>query len=220
MSVLELERPLALDAVQVNEAKLLNLAGTKEPLNLLQVESEVKSLAVTEITNEVSYKEQKLWGMTFPQVANGAAAVATVELVASNPRLMSVAVLGSLMRLAYPQLKKLKLGKKKLNLHLTTLMGVSLTAVAGLSLYEAPAQALFFDAAETFFTQTFPLAATPITTLFNIFRAVYVIYLIYSAISIWTSYNRDEEWMSVAKGPIVVFVGGTMIDLLTTMITA
>lgn len=220
MSVAELESPCALDTVQLKEVEFPDLAVAKEPLTFLQVEPQASPLATVETIDPVSYKEQKLWGMTFPQVVDGVAAVATVELVTTNPQLSGIAVLASLMRLAYPQLQKLRLGKKKLKLHLATLMGVSLTAVAGLSLYESPAQALFFDAAETFFAQTFPLAATPIATLFNVFRAVYVIYLIYSAISIWSSYNRDEEWMSVAKGPVVVFVGGTMIDLLTTMITA
>lgn len=221
MLVAELESPRTLDAVEVKELEVLDLAVEKEPLAFLQVDEQVSSLVVVENTQSlVPCKEQKLWGMTFPQVVNSAAAVATVELVTSNPRLMGIAVLGGLMRIAYPQLQKLRWGKKKLNLHVATLMGVTLTAVAGVNLYAAPAQAIFFQAAETHFTTTFPDAATPIATLFNIFRGVYVIYLIYSAISIWTSYNRDEEWMSVAKAPVIVFVGGVMVDLLTTLITA
>ena len=98
--------------------------------------------------------------------------------------------------------------------------GVATVTAMGLHLQISSAQALFFEEAETFLASTFDLSGEAVATIFNVFRAVYVVYLIYSAISIWTTYNRDEDWMSVAKAPIVIFVGGTLIDAVTTIITA
>ena len=131
---------------------------------------------------------------------------------------MSIGVFGGLTKLAYPHLKKV--GGNKRKLHLAMAGGVATVAAMGLHLQISSAQALFFEEAETFLASTFDLSGEAVATIFNVFRAVYVVYLIYSAISIWTAYNRDEDWMSVAKAPIVIFVGGTLIDAVTTIITA
>lgn len=141
--------------------------------------------------------------------------MAAVDMVFRDPILMGIGILAGATRLAYPGLKKSKRG-----IHLATVAGVAATAGLGMHLYTPNAHALFFSQAEAFFNTTFNLSTAAVTVIFNVFRAIYVVYLIYSAISIWTAYNRDEDFMSVAKAPVVIFMGGTLIDVVTSIIVA
>lgn len=163
-------------------------------------------------------KDPQFLGIKASRWTTVALGMAAVDLVLRDPILMSIGVFGGLAKLAYPHLQKV--GGQKRKLQLAMVGGVATVAALGLHLQISSAQALFFQEAENFLSSTFDLSGDAVGTIFNVFRAVYVVYLIYSAISIWTAYNRDEDWMSVAKAPIVIFVGGTLIDAVTTIITA
>lgn len=190
----------------------------KKPIVLLPLPKSETSLAGIDKTPTLQKRERTFLGIKENTLVMAAGAVCAVGTVVTNPALLSVAFLGVIAKIGYPHLKKGKLGKA--GLHLGTVAGVGLTGAMAMNLYASPAQALFFQQAETFFTTTFGTqSAGAITVIFNVFRAAYVIYLIYSAIAIWTSYNRDDDWMSVAKAPMVIFIGGTLIDIVTTMIT-
>lgn len=199
------------EVVLVKKPVVLSTLNTESSLTIIN--------SATSTKLDAAKRERTLFGMKEKTLATAAGTVAAVGTVAANPGLWGIAFLGAIAKIGYPHLKKSKLGKYKL--HLSTAAGVGLTAAMTMNyLYASPAQALFFQEAETFFQSTFELSGDAVATIFNIFRAMYVVYLIYSAISIWTSYNRDDDWMSVAKAPMVIFIGGTLIDIVTSIIVA
>ncbi len=216
MLLKELEMPKQL----ADFADAPEVFSVKKPVVLLPTLNTESNLAIVNTASKLkaAKKEQTLFGLKEKTLAKAAGTIAAVGTVVVNPGLLGIAFLGAIAKVGYPHLKKGKLGKY--GLHLTTAAGVSLSAAMAMNLYASPAQALFFQEAETFFSTTFELSGTAVTTIFNIFRAMYVVYLIYSAINIWTSYNRDDDWMSVAKAPMVIFIGGTLIDVVTSMIVA
>lgn len=224
--LLKLEKPI-LPVTLAELPQELEEPAVKRPLVFLTPE-------VQEVQSELEYapeqqnvdggklttveKDPNFLGLKASRWTTAALGMAAIDLVLRDPILMSIGVFGGLTKLAYPHLKKV--GGNKRKLHLAMAGGVATVAAMGLHLQISSAQALFFEEAETFLASTFDLSGEAVATIFNVFRAVYVVYLIYSAISIWTAYNRDEDWMSVAKAPIVIFVGGTLIDAVTTIITA
>jgi len=190
----------------------------ESPQVVLESEISVEStLATVDQALATVKQEQRLFGLNPKFVTVGAFGLAAGDLLLHSPAMMAIGFLAGTARLAYPQLKKLKRGKWFL--HLAMVAGVATTGAMAMSVNTSPANAMFFSNAETFFAKTFPLSTTAVTTIFLVFRAAYVVYLIYSAIAIWTSFQRDEDWMSVAKAPIVIFIGGTLIDAVTTVIT-
>lgn len=174
--------------------------------------------APLEVTSAPESTNKKILGLSHGQLTVGAGIAAVVDLLVRDPALTGIGVLTAALGLAYPQLKKVKRGKWAL--HMLSTASVAVCGAMAFNLYAPPANALFFQQAETFFQSTFALSGGAVSTIFNIFRAIYVVYLIYSAISVWSSYQRDEDWMSVAKAPIVIFIGGTLIDVVTSMIVA
>ena len=224
--LLELEKPM----LPVTLAKLpqeleeLEEPAVKRPIIFLNPEApseleyspEQQNIDGGELTTVE--KDPNFLGLKASRWTTAALGMAAIDLVFRDPILMSIGVIGGLTKLAYPHLKKV--GGNKRKLHLAMVGGVATVTAMGLHLQISSAQALFFEEAESFLSTTFDLSGDAVATIFNVFRAVYVVYLIYSAISIWTAYNRDEDWMSVAKAPIVIFVGGTLIDAVTTIITS
>ncbi len=212
-----LEKPQPLDVAMPTSA--LNLLPPQpEPVILLEVERPAPTEAVTDLVPAPAKEETKFLGLSTRQLTVGAGIAAIVDLLVRDPALTGIGLLAATLGVAYPKLKSIKGGKWAL--HLMTAAAVGTSGALALNLYTQPANALFFTAAETFFNETFALSGGAVTIIFNIFRAIYVVYLIYSAISVWSSYQRDEDWMSVAKAPIVIFIGGTLIDIVTEMIVA
>lgn len=170
------------------------------------------------LAKQPTFVPPNFFGLNRGQMTVGIFGITAVDMLVRDPSLMGISIMAGLLRLAYPRLKNSRYGKWAF--HLLTAGGVAATGAMAMNLYTPPAHALFFQQAESFFSSTFDLSGEAISVIFNVFRAIYVIYLIYSAISVWSSYQRDEDWMSVAKAPIVIFIGGTMIDIVTQMIVA
>lgn len=195
---------------------------------LLEIEAQPHDRLVLELETQTQPGEivladkkpvpPKFFGLNRGQMTVGVFGVTAIDMLIRDPSLMGIGIMAGLLRLAYPRLKNSRHGKWAL--HLLTAGGVAATGAMAMNLYTPPAHALFFAEAENFFSTTFDLSGEAVSVIFNVFRAIYVIYLIYSAISVWSSYQRDEDWMSIAKAPIVIFAGGTLIDIVTTMIVA
>lgn len=212
-----LEKPQSLDVAMPASALTL-LPPQPEPVILLEVERPALTEATVDLVPIPIKKERKFLGLSTQRLTAGAGIAAIADLLVRDPALTGIGLLFGAFGIAYPELRKLK-GAKWI-LPLMTAAALGGTTAMAVNLYTQPANALFFTAAETFFNETFALSGGAVTIIFNIFRAIYVVYLIYSAISVWSSYQRDEDWMSVAKAPIVIFIGGTLIDIVTEMIVA
>ena len=85
-----------------------------------------------------------------------------------------------------------------------------------------PAQAQFFRKAEDFFRYnlTQGLAGSSgtvaaVSLVFNVLRAIYLLYIAISLIGVVNSIRKDEDWQTVIRTPLLVVVAVTIADVLT-----
>ncbi|MBD2434868.1 MULTISPECIES: hypothetical protein [Fischerella] len=91
-----------------------------------------------------------------------------------------------------------------------------------LDYFADPAQAQFFKKAEDFFKNTLTQGATTgsntqaaVSLVFNVLRALYLLYIAVSLIGVINAVRKDEDWQSVARTPLLVVVAVTIADVLT-----
>lgn len=92
-----------------------------------------------------------------------------------------------------------------------------------LDYYIAPADAQFFRRAEDFFKTTLTQGSTNtndsqngvISLIFNVLRAIYLLYIAVSLIGVINAVRKDEEWQTMARIPLFVIVAVTVADVLT-----
>jgi hypothetical protein len=92
----------------------------------------------------------------------------------------------------------------------------------------APAQAQFFKNAETWLsTNLTPTGSSTtgssnytdlIKLVFNVLRAMYLLYLGISLVRVVYSVRQDEDWQAVARTPLMILLTVTVADVLTTVI--
>ncbi|AFZ60623.1 hypothetical protein H6G54_04800 [Anabaena cylindrica FACHB-243] len=88
--------------------------------------------------------------------------------------------------------------------------------------FSAPASAQFFGKAENFFKSTLTQGTdsnsnpqTAVSLIFNILRAIYLLYIAISLIGVINAVRKDEDWQSIARVPLIVVVAVTVADVLT-----
>ena len=88
-----------------------------------------------------------------------------------------------------------------------------------------PASAQFFGTAEEFFKNTLAADASNDTNLesavalvFNVLRAIYLLYIAVALIGVVNSVRKDEDWQAVARTPLLVVVAVTIADVLTSFV--
>jgi hypothetical protein len=90
-----------------------------------------------------------------------------------------------------------------------------------LGYFAAPAQAQFFKGAEDFFQKTLTQGANnngaqgAISLIFNVLRAIYLLYIAVSLVGIINAVRQDDDWQSVARIPLLVIIAVTIADVLT-----
>lgn len=94
-----------------------------------------------------------------------------------------------------------------------------------LDYFADPATAQFFKRAEDFFrnnltqsnTNTTNAAGTQaaISLIFNVIRALYLLYIAISLIGVINAVRRDDDWQNVARTPLLVVIAVTIADVLT-----
>jgi heme A synthase len=89
----------------------------------------------------------------------------------------------------------------------------------------APAQAQFFKKAEDFFQNTLTQGSTTtdntrtaVSLVFNVLRAIYLLYIAGSLIGVINAVRKDEDWQSIARIPLLVVIAVTVADVLTGFI--
>jgi hypothetical protein len=93
-----------------------------------------------------------------------------------------------------------------------------LTGVLFFDVLITPANAQFMMNAENWMSSNFSQAGAVIPLVFNVLRAIFVIYIGYSLFQVINAGRQDEDWKSMAKTPLMVVVAVTVADVLTTMI--
>jgi uncharacterized membrane protein SpoIIM required for sporulation len=108
---------------------------------------------------------------------------------------------------------------------LQILVAVGIFSGFWLDYFADPAQAQFFKKAEDFFQNTLTQGSgttnntqAPISLVFNILRAIYLLYIAGSLVSVINAVRKDEEWQSMARKPLLVVIAVTMADVLTGFI--
>jgi hypothetical protein len=89
-----------------------------------------------------------------------------------------------------------------------------------------PAQAQFFKAAETWITANFGKAGAggaaigteAVALVFNVLRALFLIYLGISLVRVVNSVRQDEDWQTIARTPLLILVTVFVADVMTTLI--
>lgn len=94
-----------------------------------------------------------------------------------------------------------------------------------LDYFAFPAQAQFFGKAESFFrntltqgTETNSNTQTAVSLIFNVLRAIYLLYIAVSLVGVINAVRKDEDWQSIARVPLLVVVAVTVADVLTGFI--
>ncbi|OKH53140.1 hypothetical protein NIES2101_12465 [Calothrix sp. HK-06] len=94
-----------------------------------------------------------------------------------------------------------------------------------LDYFADPAQAQFFKRAEDFFrtnltqgtSNTTNAAGTQaaISLIFNVLRALYLLYIAVALIGVINAVRRDDDWQNIARTPLLVVIAVTIADVLT-----
>lgn len=99
-----------------------------------------------------------------------------------------------------------------------------LSIVCTVDFASAPADAQFLNNAQTWMTSAFggssnSQVATMITLIFNVLRALFVIYVGISLVRIVQAARNDEDWQSMARTPIIIVMAVFIADVITGLVT-
>ncbi len=87
-----------------------------------------------------------------------------------------------------------------------------------LDVFSSPAQAQFFQNAETWMTGQFTGADQAITLSFNVLRGLFILYLGISLVRVVQAARQDEDWQNLARTPMIILIAVTMGDILANLI--
>ena len=141
-----------------------------------------------------------------------------------SPMLLFCLLLGSLIAVVMQQVSwRFNLPKRQLMALQTLAIALLLTAF-WLDYFAAPAQAQFFGKAEDFFKNTLTEGSndsgtnTAVSLVFNVLRAIFLLYIAIALIGVVNAVRKDEDWQSIARTPLLVVVAVIVADVLTGFI--
>lgn len=117
-------------------------------------------------------------------------------------------------------LGKLDRWQRKYNVNVLAILCAFVSVVFIIDLAAAPANAQFFQTAETWMAGAFPGIDPGVVTLFfNVLRAIFLLYLGISIVKVIQAARQDEDWQNLARTPFIIVVAVVAADLITTLIT-
>lgn len=159
---------------------------------------------------------QSVFSLATSHLAIVAIGVGLLNMLVREPELLGIAILGMATAIAYTQFSKIRHWKAWSQ---ALLLGTAtILATAWLNYFSPPANAAFFAEAENYFTTNFNLSGTAITIVFATLRGLYILYLAIAFIGVFNAVRQDEDWVIVARTPILVVIVVTLADILTQMI--
>jgi hypothetical protein len=107
---------------------------------------------------------------------------------------------------------------------LQTLAVTLILSIFWIDWFANPAAAQFFGKAENFFKNNLADASqsgatSAVSLVFNVIRALYLLYIAVSLIGVVNAVRKDEDWQVVARTPLLVVIAVTVADVLTSFIT-
>ncbi|RCJ42426.1 hypothetical protein A6770_34790 [Nostoc minutum NIES-26] len=114
--------------------------------------------------------------------------------------------------------------KRKYGVNLYAVLFAILAIICVLDFASAPADAQFFQGAETWMTTNFGNAGNAqtgaaITLFFNVLRGLFLLYVGISLIRIIQAARNDEDWQTLARTPLIIVLAVVTGDLITGLIT-
>ncbi|MEH2038307.1 MULTISPECIES: hypothetical protein [unclassified Nostoc] len=152
-----------------------------------------------------------------------ACAVLVSVISLKSPILLFCLLVGSLIAVITQQIgQQVNLPRRSLIL-LQILAAAIVLSLYWLDWFAAPAQAQFFGEAEKFFKKTLTAnnagaGDTPVSLIFNVLRAIYLLYIAISLVGVINAVRKDEDWQSIARTPLLVVVAVTIADVLTRFV--
>ncbi|MEH2347933.1 MAG: hypothetical protein V7K55_08000 [Nostoc sp.] len=155
-----------------------------------------------------------------------ACAVLVSVISLKSPILLFCLLVGSLIAVITQQVgQQLNLPRRSLIL-LQILAAAIVLSLYWLDCFAAPAQAQFFGEAEKFFKKTLTDGSTTnsggsntaVSLIFNVLRAIYLLYIAISLVGVINAVRKDEDWQSIARTPLLVVVAVTIADVLTRFV--
>ncbi|NEU71594.1 hypothetical protein PI95_003095 [Hassallia byssoidea VB512170] len=142
-----------------------------------------------------------------------------------SPILLFCLLVGSLITIIIQQIgHQVHLPKRSLIL-LQILAVAIVLSLFWLDYFAVPAQAQFFSRAEGFFKQNLTTGdgavnngTQAVSLIFNVLRAIYLLYIAVSLVGVINAVRKDEDWQTIAKTPLLVVVAVTIADVLTGFI--
>ncbi|WP_242037835.1 hypothetical protein [Tolypothrix sp. FACHB-123] len=139
-----------------------------------------------------------------------------------SPVLLFCLLMGSLIAIVIQRIgQQIRLPKRQL-ISLQILAVVTLLSIFWLDYFAAPAQAQFFKKAEDFFQNTLTQGTSTggntqlaVGLVFNVLRALYLLYIAVALIGVVNAVRKDEDWQNIARTPLLVVVAVTIADVLT-----
>lgn len=107
---------------------------------------------------------------------------------------------------------------KKRKMTFTTISYLLTSGVLLFDTLSTPASAQFMMKAENWMKGQFDQAADVITLIFNVLRAIFILYIGFSLFQVINAGRQDEDWKAIAKQPMIVLVAISVADVLTGMI--
>ncbi|MHC5595272.1 MAG: hypothetical protein ACYTXC_04780 [Nostoc sp.] len=155
-----------------------------------------------------------------------ACAVLVSVISLNSPILLFCLLFGSLIAVITQQVgQQVNLPRRSLIL-LQILAAAMVLSLYWLDWFAAPAQAQFFGEAEKFFKKTLQDGSgtnaggseTAVSLIFNVLRAIYLLYIAISLVGVINAVRKDEDWQSIARTPLLVVVAVTIADVLTRFV--
>ncbi len=175
---------------------------------------------------KTSEKLTSMWSSWYLMVVESVPFLIAVAVFLSvvslkSPVLLFCLLLGSLLGIVFQLGQGVNLAKPWVVF--CQILAVSLVlSLFWLDYFAFPAQAQFFGKAESFFrntltqgTETNSNTQTAVSLIFNVLRAIYLLYIAVSLVGVINAVRKDEDWQSIARVPLLVVVAVTVADVLT-----
>lgn len=135
-----------------------------------------------------------------------------------------VAIIVALPKQSQALLTKFDKLQRKYGVNLYAVLFAVLTVVFVLDFASAPANAQFFNNAQTWMNNSFGTAAgNPQTTqvinlFFNVLRGLFLLYVGVALVQIVQAARNDEDWKTLARTPLIIVLAVFVGDLVTGLL--
>lgn len=139
--------------------------------------------------------------------------------------MIGVAIVIALPKQSQALLTNFEKVQRKYGVNLYAILFAILTIICLLDFTAAPANAQFFNGAETWMTDNLNPAGgnaqadDVIELFFNVLRGLFLLYIGISLVRIVQAVRNDEDWQSLARTPLIIVLSVVVGDLVTTLIT-